>query len=280
MQLNFDIHDTSECSEKKNLLGEYDNPVSFMGRALLSCNTRWFKTSWLGIFLYTFFACLNYFIAYYFIFRPLGWNDSWKVPERTPVRIFGDVVTIGWFAIGFVSLPWHQWEQLTCIKTRNWAGFGRFMAWWLGTIITFFVYGYMGTEPIFQSSLASELTPEQRAVYVVVFTVIAGIIVYWLGKLCPPKRCKRACNPEIARKVVFVRLFALISVLLVLSYVLCSSDTTCTYHLHHWWFGFCLIMLSTASLDNWFDYFLQGIFWTFLTESILVYYVTFGEFFI
>ena len=32
------------------------------------------------------------------------------------------------------------------------------------------------------------------------------------------------------------------------------------YHLHHWWFGFVLTMLSTASLDNWFDYFLQGIF--------------------
>ena len=39
-------------------------------------------------------------------------------------------------------------------------------------------------------------------------------------------------------------------------------------------------MLSTASLDNWFDYLLQGIFWTFLTESILVYGVTVGEFFI
>lgn len=272
MPLNFDpIED-----ETNPLIGESKKYDSLLARVLLSCNTSWFKTSWLGIFVYTLICCLNYIIAYYCIYRPLGWN----VPEHSRVRIFGDLVTVGWFAVGFVSLPWHQWGQLTCIKTRDCAGFGRFMAWWIGTIMTFFIYGYMGEDPFFQHSLASDLTPAQRATYIVVFAVIAAIVVYWLAKLCPTRRCKAMCNPETARKVIFIRLLALLAILFVVSYSLCSSDANCTYHLHHWWFGFCLVMLSTASLDNWFDYLLQGIFWTFLTESILVYGVTVGEFFI
>ena len=44
-------------------------------------------------------------------------------------------------------------------------------------------------------------------------------------------------------------------------------------------FGFVSPHLTTV-LENWFDYFLQGIFWTFLTESLFNYGLTFGEFFI
>lgn len=99
--------------EKSPLIGESGD--SLLARVLLSCNTSWFKTSWLGIFVYTLVCCLNYVIAYYCIYRPLGWN----VPEHSRVRIFGDLVTVGWFAVGIVCLPWHQWGQLTCIKTRD-----------------------------------------------------------------------------------------------------------------------------------------------------------------
>jgi len=272
MALNFDT------TKRPLLKGPSKDTGSLLSRALLSCNTSWFKTSWLGIFVYISVCCLNYLICYYAIYRPLGWNIG--DGPHSGVRIFGDLVTVGWFALGFVCLPWHQWEQLTCVKTRNCAGFGRFMAWWLGTIITFFVFGYIGTVEWLQMSLATpNLSTRQKTVFASTFAVIAGVMVYWLAKLCPMRRCKSICNPDTARKVVFIRLMALLALLFAVSYWICSADG-CEYHLHHWWFGFCLIMLSTATLDNWFDYFLQGIFWTFLTESILVYDVTVGKFFI
>lgn len=250
---------------------------SLFQRALTSCNTKWFKTSWLGILIYVSVCCINYIIGYYGIYRGL----NWITPKHNSIRIFGDLVTVAWFALGIVALPWHQWEELTWIKTKDWRGIARFLVWWSGTIITFFVYGYMGENPLFQTSLASNLTPEQTAVYVVVFLVIVFIIIYWFAKLCPcGKKIKHICDPQLSRKIIFIRLFALLTSLFIISYLLCTGTNGCTYHLHHWWFGFVLIMLSTASLDNWFDYFLQGIFWTFLIESIFNYGLVFGEFFI
>lgn len=262
-----------------SFMHESETSVSLFRRVLFGCNTKWFNTSWLGIFLYVTTCCLNYLIGYYGIFRPFDWQVDVKEHDR--VRVFGDIVTVGWFALGFVCLPWHQWERWTCIKTGDWGGFGRFMAWWLGTILTFFVYGYMGTLKLFQTSLASKnLSTGQTNVYIVAFATIATILIYWLVKLCPCKRCHRACNPTTARKVVFVRMFALIVLLFVVSAVLTSTDKAYVYHLHHWWFGFVLIMLSTAAMDNWVDYFLQGIFWTFLIETLFDYELTFGKFFI
>lgn len=251
-------------------------PTTRTQTLLERCNTKWFNVSWYGLFLYTFIACLNYIIGYYLIYRAMGW----QVPVHNTVRVFGDIVTVGWFALAFVSLPWHEWEKYTCIGTRNIYGVGRFVAWWFSTLATFFVYGYMGQHTLFQTSLASDLDPEQRNVYVVVFTLIAAIIIYWLAKLCPTRSCRKACNPDMDRKVVFLRIFLLVTSLFVISYAVCSSDKACTYHLHHWWFGFVLVLLSTASLDNWFDYVLQGIFWTFLTESIFHYGLIFGRFFV
>jgi len=257
----------SKTKEKKTLFE----------RVLTSCNTKWFKTSWWGILLYVGICCLNYIIGYYGIYRLMRWNT----PIHNGIRVFGDLVTVAWFALGIVALPWHQWEQLTWIKTRNWKGVARFLAWWSGTIITFFIYGYMGENPFFQTSLASNLTPGQKAAYAIVFAVIAAIVVYWFAKLCPcGKKIKNICDPELSRKIIFIRLFMLLTSLFIISYLLCVGTNGCTYHLHHWWFGFVLIMLSTASLDNWFDYFLQGIFWTFLIESIFNYGLVFGEFFI
>ena len=272
---NFLLDKTSKTKEKKTLCQ----------RVQTSCNTKWFKISWWGILVYVSTCCLNYVIGYS-IYRLIGWN----VPIHNSARLFGDIVTVAWFALGFAALPWHQWEQLTWVKTRDWKGTVRFLAWWSGTIITFFIYGYMGENPLFQTSLASDLTPGQRSVYVVTFTVIAGIVVYWLMKLCPcgtsknkqfkATECKKICDPPLGRKIIFIRLFGIILLLLVISYFLCASTNDCEYHLHHWWFGFVLIMLSTSSLDNWFDYFLQGVFWTFLIESIFHYGLVFGRFFI
>lgn len=243
---------------------------------LTHCDTKWFKTSWLGIFVYVLICCLNYPIGRA-IYISLGYNT----PKHTTVRIFGDIVTVGWFSLGFIALPWHQWEQLTCIKERNIIGVLRFLVWWAGTLLTYVIYGRMGEDPFFQTSLADEdLTSAQIAAYGAVFGVIGGIVLYWLIKLCPCRSFKKMCNPEMSRKVVFLRLIAVLTTLFVLSYVLCKADDTCVYHLHHWWFGFSLIILSTATLDNWFDYFLQGIFWTFLIESLFNYGLTFGEFFI
>jgi hypothetical protein len=263
----FLLNKTSKTKEKKTLFE----------RVLTSCNTKWFKTSWWGILLYVGICCLNYIIGYYGIYRPLEWHT----PIHNGIRVFGDLVTVAWFALGIVALPWHQWEQLTWIKTRDWKGVARFLAWWSGTIITFFIYGYMGENPFFQTSLASNLTPGQKAVCAIVFAVIAAIVVYWFAKLCPcGKKIKNICDPELSRKIIFIRLFMLLASLFTISYLLCVGTNGCTYHLHHWWFGFVLIMLSTASLDNWFDYFLQGIFWTFLIVSIFNYGLVFGEFFI
>lgn len=270
MNLNFDLEQTA------SLLDEQSQHTSLLEKAMFRCNTKWYKVSWLGLLMYTTVACLNYLIGYYAIYRNLGWSAQ----EHSNVRIFGDLVTVGWFALGFVSLPWHQWEQLTCIKTKNCRGVCRFLAWWAGTLATFFVYGYMGQNPLFQTSLASDLTPSQRNVYVVVFGVVGLIVFYWLGKLCPCGNCKSLCNPPTERKVIFLRIIILVALLFVISYFVCSAENTCVYHLHHWWFGFVLVLISTATLDNTLDYFLQGIFWTFLIESLFNYGLTFGEFFI
>lgn len=237
------------------------------------CNTNWYDVSWWGILLYVSIACFNYAIGYY-IYRQMEWNTT----VHSNVRIFGDIVTVGWFALGFVSLPWHQWESHTCIKTKDCMGIFRFFMWWVGTIATFFVYGYMGQFAIFQTSLASDHTPEERNVYIATFSVVGLIVLYWLAKLCSCSR--EMCNLSSDHKFIFLRLLVIVAVLFGISYSVCKADDGCVYHLHHWWFGFVLVLLSTTVLENWFDYFLQGIFWTFLTESLFNYGLTFGEFFV
>lgn len=237
------------------------------------CDTKWYDVSWLGILLYVSVACLNYVIGYYVIYRQLEWNTA----VHSYVRVFGDIVTVGWFALGFVSLPWHQWEQHTCVKTRDCMGVFRFLMWWIGTVATFLVYGYLGQFPAFQTSLDS-YTPEERNIYVVAFSVIGLILLYWLAKLCPCS--KSMCDLSPRHKFIFLRLLVIVGILFIISYIVCLSEDTCVYHLHHWWFGFVLILLSTTVLENWLDYFLQGVFWTFLIESLFNYRITFGEFFV
>lgn len=284
LRKHFDLDEDFDLNEDLNKKTTHNISLKkLLMKALTSCNIKWSQTSWLGIFVYVSVCCLNYIIGYYGIYRSLGWTTE----KHSPVRVFGDIVTVGWFSLGFVALPWHQWEKLTYIQTRDCAGACRFLVWWLGTIIGFLTYGFMGTHPLFQTSLDSwsTLTSGQQAVYGGAFTTIGLIIIYWFSKLCPCGRCKKIYNPPMNRKImnrkiIFIRVLILTSLLFVISYLLCSSDDSCIYHLHHWWFGFVLILLSSTSLDNWFDYLLQGIFWTFLIESIFDYGVQFGRFFI
>ena len=259
MELRFDIEEPLVKKPKQTFLSR--------------CNTKWSSVSWLGLVTYISIACLNYVIGYFAIYRQFGWTTQ----THSHVRIFGDIVTVGWFALGFVSLPWHDWERYTCIKTGDVPGLMRFLLWWWGTIITFYVYGQMGQDPLFQTSLASNLTTGQRNVYVVVFSIIGLIVMYWLAKLCTCQ--KKLCNPTTGRKIIFLRVLALVAFLFLISYIVCSEEDSCVYHPHHWWFGFTLVLISTTTLDNSFDYFLQGVFWTFLIEAIFNYGLTFNKFF-
>ena len=293
------------------------------------CNSKWLRTSTLGMLIYLFSVCLNYIIGYtmYYTLK-LGWDQ----PIHSNVRIFGDLVTSAWFALVFIALPWHAWEELTCInhsKTRRCflrcfnskkektgklpersycMGWICYISWMMGTWISLFAYGYMRNIEVFQTSLNTpNMTVAQKSVYVVIFSVVVAIIVYWCCKLCPCKSVHKCCNDKsqdlgedvsngiineidvfniqkkqenyAKRKIVFVRLFLFTTLIFVLSWAICNSEQ-CDYHLHHWWFGVVLILLSTATLDNWFDYFLQGVFWTFLLESIFNYTIIFGHFFI
>ncbi len=214
------------------------------------------------------------------MYRSMGWLDYRNTIDHTRVRIFGDTVSVGLFALVIASLPWHNWEDLTCIKTKDKMGLCRFMVWWMGTVLTFFVYGHMGEIELFKTSLNNIRTTSQKNMFICLFAIIGIVIIYWLLKLCPCKKMKYVCNPSVGRKVIFIRIFAFIFLLVVMSYVACYNDGICKYHLHHWWFGLVLVLLSSASLDNWFDYMLQGIFWTFLIEALFNYGFMFGEFFI
>ena len=304
---------------------------------LCYCNSKWLQTSTLGMLIYLFSVCLNYIIGYtmYYTLK-LGWSQ----PIHSNVCISGDLVTFEWFALVFIALPWHAWEDLTCIghsKTRRCfsrcfnskkeetgklpersycMGWVCYISWMLGTWVSLFAYGHMRNIEVFQTSLntpnmTAAQKSAQKSVYGVTFSVVVAIIVYWCCKLCPCKSVRKCCDDKslytsfqlqndensgiineidvenikkkqekyAKRKIVFVRLFLFTTLIFVLSWIICNSEQ-CDYHLHHWWFGVVLILLSTATLDNWFDYFLQGVFWTFLLESIFNYTIIFGHFFI
>ena len=242
---------------------EKDLQESLIQKSVFS-NTEWYNISWFGLVAYITFSCLSYTIGYALT------RDLFDGPVHTGVRLFGDMVTVGWLATGIAVLPWHQWEEKTWIKTKTRIGILYILAWWSGTIITFFVYNSLLENTLFQTSLASDLTPDQRNVYIVTFSVIGAILIYW---------CVKMWRTTFRRRITFIRVLAVIAALFLISYIVCTADE-CTYHLHHWWFGFVLVLLSTFTMDNIFDYFLQGVFWAFLIESIFKYGFTFGRFFV
>lgn len=233
--------------------------------------------SWLGIVVYVFSVCLNYCIGY----------NMYKVLEFGPVnltkvQIFGDIVVTSWFALGFSTLPWHKWEQLTCIGPRNKCkGLLRYLVWMLGSNVAMVFYRWLREFPFFQHSLNTKnLTSGQKSVYIVTFTVLGTIIVYWISKLIiPTTKVEKCCVVDRQRKTIFITLALTVTAIFVLSYFICVSEN-CNYHLHHWWFGFVLIFLSSTSLDNWVDYALQGIFWAFLLEHIINSTIVFEKFFV
>lgn len=258
-------------------LNEHGNCCDNVKTAFMLCNnTSWIDISWTGIILYILTLCFQYSIAY--ALREDSKSFTW-------VRILGDVVTVGWFALSFVSLPWHNWETQTCIHeklcTKKYIyGCGRYLAWTLGTLITLVVYTQLGNYSMFRSSLANpNLTDGQKAVYYIVFTLVGVINIYWLVKIATGNCTNKCCAPNRDDRVIFIRLFVLVFLLYLFSYIACVADDA-IWHLHHWWFGYCLVLLSTASLDNWFDYALQGIFYAFLLESICNYGIIFGQYFI
>lgn len=260
------------------VLAETSNIRTVCKHAFLRCDTSWFGISWLGMTIYIASLCLNYTIGYnIYKYAHIGWG----LKTHSYVRIVGDLVTVSWFGLGIVALPWHKWEEFTCIKTRTKAGCARYTVWMVSMIVSMVVYGWMRNQPLFQTSLNSpNMTSEQTVVYVLTFLLVGCIIVYWFAKLCAGNITRRCCQPSLSDKVVFIRLFVLVMFMFCMSAVSCASVPTCDYHLHHWWFGYVLVLLSTASIDNWFDYLLQGVFYAFLLESIFNYTIVFGQYFI
>ena len=242
----------------------------------LKCNTSWVNISWAGLVLNISSLILNYIIGYN-VYK----YANWQAQTHSNVRIVGDLVTVSWFGLGIVALPWHKWEEFTCIRDRTCAGCARYTAWMLGMIGTMILYGWLRSKPLFQTSLNTKnMSSEQIGVYVFMFTLLMCIIVYWFFKLCNGEWSEKCCTPSISDKVIFIRMFLIITFIFLVSWIACSSVPGCDYHLHHWWFGYVLVLLTTTSMDNWFDYLLQGVFYAFLLESIFNWTIVFGLFFI
>ena len=246
------------------------------------CGPKFFGLSWQGMVLYITSLCINYAIGYNaYKYGNLGMSSRWNNQQHSYVRIVGDIVTTCWFGLGIIALPWHKWEEFTCIKDKSRAGYLRYAVWEVGMVVTMIVYGYLREIPLFQTSLNyKHMTPAQHAVYYVTFSAIGCVVVYWFAKLGNNSWSRRCCTPSLSDKVVFIRLFILVVFMFVMSAVSCFSVKECDYHLHHWWFGYVFVLLTTASLDNWFDYLLQGVFYAFLIESIFNNQFVFGHYFI
>ena len=229
------------------------------------------KVSWSGILLYTISVWVNYLVGYFGIYRPFKLIGGPMVPHKA-VRVFGDLVTLGWFAFAFACLPWHRWEQRTFVVTKDRYGVMHYLVWWLSTLFTMFVFGELGKIPAFQTSFDStDPLPGKKEVNAMAIVLMVSIVVYWIAK---------SFKMPHQRQLIFLRISGVVATVFLISYLLCSMDDLCGYHLHHWWFGFVLTLLSTTMLDNWFDYLLQGAFWAFVIESLFHYRFIFGEFFL
>ena len=136
----------------------------------------------------------------------------------------------------------------------------------LGTILSTIIYGSIRHIPLFQSSL-NNYTDEQYWIYVAVFTVVGFIIIYWCSKLFNCKCTRKYCKLTYSNKLAFTRLLLVTIIVNIGSYSVCKLDN-CNYHPHHWFYGLCLVILSSSVLTNFFDFFLHGVFWMFIIESI------------
>lgn len=164
----------------------------------------------------------------------------------------------------------------------------------------------------------SSLNKGQRTVYGVSFILISLKTIYWLLKFYYflPRRILKTYNEPVSKNAeetrlvevkensniepgeqrkrkekerelkkvkqrswVFITLLLTVIALGGLSILACSVSSGCAYHLRHWWFGFVLLLLSTPTLDNPFDYILQGVMWTLVIESCFNYGIRFDQFF-
>ena len=269
-------HETDQPNIKQTI---HEKSKKLCYHAFLNCNTSWIGISWRGMVLYIVSLCINYSIGYN-VYKEADLG-MWHNQTHSYVRIVGDLVTVSWFGLGIIALPWHKWEEFTCIGDPTRAGCVRYTAWMVGMVGTMILYGWLRNKPLFQTSLNTKnMSSEQIGVYIFTFSVVVGVVVYWCTKLCSGEWSKKCCTPSMADKVIFIRLFLLVAFMFVMSAVSCASVEGCDYHLHHWWFGYVLVLLTTASMDNWFDYLLQGIFYAFLLESIFNMTIVFGQYFI
>ena len=110
--------------------------------------------------LYVFLLSVQYFVGYYLVYLQAGWQTRY----HTSVRVFGDVLMLAFLGGVMACLPWHKW--------RAWK------SWSLGTALTFPVYGYLCQLPLFETSLDSDKTDAQRAVYYVVGAFLFLVLVY------------------------------------------------------------------------------------------------------
>lgn len=251
-----------------------------------------------------------YLYGYFTIFRPAGWASR----TLSFADLVGDLVQLVWLATSLLGLPWHQWETGVWTgrpedKQDLRGKMGTLAGWYLGTACGLPLYGWMKTYDPFQSSLKAwtSLNKGQRTVYGVSFTLISLKIIYWLLKFYYflPRRIEKKYKRQQAkdgedenlikekkereeekefkkvkkRSRVFVALLLTVAALSGLSILACALSNKCEYRLHHWWFGFVLLLLSTPTLDNPFDYILQGVMWTLVIDSCFNHEIRFDQFF-
>ena len=250
-------------------------------RVCTRCDKNNNGQSVLGTILYVCTLCLNFFIGYS-IYRA----QDIKQVELSTVDLFGDLCKVGFLAFCFINFSWHGFENLTCLgakkmcSTEFFIGFGRYIGFVVAMLGSTTIYGSIRNIPFFQTSLNSDLTGDQWWTYFGVFTVVAAIVVYWFVKLFDFEFAQPCCSPKLQNKLIFVRLFIAVIIANVLSYFVCNADVTCDFHLHHFHFGLCLVVLSTAMVDNWVDMILQAVFWMFVLESQWNWSVSIDRFFI
>jgi hypothetical protein len=265
----------------KEQLLDQDTPVKETPLALVDvfvrCDRNETGQSWAGIVVYI-ATISGLYCSGYCIYRA----QQIEQPRLTSIQMFGDLSAVSFLGFAIVTFNWHDFEKGSCLhksSTGFWKGLGRYLLFVASASISTAIYGHLRTKKLFQHSLNSDLTPDQYNVYIVVFSTIGCIFVYWFLKLGNFKWAKPCCRPRYRNKLVFLRLVIIMAVLNVGSYMVCQVEE-CDYHPHHWFYGYSLVILSTPLMDNWFDYVLQGLFWMFVVESNWNGRVVYQRFFI
>ena len=260
---------------------EKSNPFNLLEVFTRCGEKNEYGQSFLGVTLYVFTLCINFYIGYS-IYR----SQDIEQPQLSAVELFGDLCMVGFLAFCFITFSWHGFEKLTCVGAKKWCtreffiGIGRYIGFVVAMLGSTAIYGSIRNIAFFQTSLNSDLTNDQWWTYFGVFTVVVAIIIYWFVKLFTFEWTKRCCRPDIQNRLIFVRVFLAVIIANVLSFFVCQADETCDFHLHHFHFGLCLVVLSTCMMDNWLDMVLQAVFWMFVLESQWNWSVNIDRFFI